>query len=91
MDTLDLQPATTPAGDTPPVSGPYTYPDGCVVYGVAPFPTQSPLERAAQTIREASADLIVAQQAVALSMQPSGIVTASDVQQTPDTPDTPAA
>lgn len=110
MDNLDKQPATTLAGDTPPVSGPYTYPDGCVVYGVAPFPVKSPKEREAQELREASADLIVAQQAVAMSQQtaqiaanvvgapqtnqPAGIVTASDVQQSPEsteTPDTPAA
>jgi hypothetical protein len=114
---VDLQPVQTPAGDQPPISVKHTYPDGCEVFGVPPFPDQSPIERAAKILRDASADLIAAQQANAVaaeaaakavreaeaakvavaaaavaSTQPAGIVTAADVQQSPDPlPTTPAA
>jgi hypothetical protein len=102
----EVQAVQTPASDLPQPSVKFTYPDGCEVYGVPPFPEMSPNERQAKILRDESADLIAQQQAgalkaareaeaakiVAANAQPAGIVTAADVQQTPDPlPDTPAA
>lgn len=100
----------TPPGavEEVPRSVKFTYPDGCEVFGVPPFPEKSPLEVQAKTLRDESADLIAMQQAGAIkaareeeaakiaaaaaNKQPSGIVTADQVAQSPDLlPDTPAA
>lgn len=73
-ERAELQPVQTPAGDQPPVSGKFTYPDGCEVFGAPDFdkypgtgfPEKSPREVQAQVLRDESADLIAQQQAVAI-------------------------